>query len=187
MALESSRWTRERVRALPDDGKRYELVGGVLLVTPGPSGRHQSVLGLLFLAIGAYVRQHGLGRAIWGPGELEFGDEDLTQPDLFVVPGGPPPPQGWVGAEARLIIEALSPSSHVFDRGVKRRLAQQHRVAEYWVVDVAARAVERWTPADEAPDIIRAGLTWHPTGAPEPLRIYLPGLFAEALGETASG
>ena len=28
-------WTREDVLALPDDGKRYELVDGELLVSPG--------------------------------------------------------------------------------------------------------------------------------------------------------
>jgi hypothetical protein len=37
-------WTPDRVRALPDDGRRYEVVAGELLVTPAPSFRHQDAV-----------------------------------------------------------------------------------------------------------------------------------------------
>ena len=37
-------WTVEMVRALPDDGNRYEVIGGELFVTPAPSWTHQRAL-----------------------------------------------------------------------------------------------------------------------------------------------
>jgi Uma2 family endonuclease len=49
------RWTREEVLALPDDGNRYELFDGELLVTPAPTGPHQVALGSLFSLLAPYV------------------------------------------------------------------------------------------------------------------------------------
>ena len=39
----ASTWTAEMVRALPDDGKRYEVIDGDLFVTPAPSPAHQGI------------------------------------------------------------------------------------------------------------------------------------------------
>jgi len=35
------------VRAMPDDGNRYEVIAGELFVTPAPGTRHQRVLARL--------------------------------------------------------------------------------------------------------------------------------------------
>ena len=48
-------YTAEMVRALPDDGNRYETVYGELLVSPSPRMPHQAVLGALYLVIGNYL------------------------------------------------------------------------------------------------------------------------------------
>ena len=85
MAL-ATRWTAEMVRALPDDGNRYEVVDGVLLVTPSPARRHQGVLGRLQLALGNYLKSLGLADAlIASPADISWAGDILVQPDLFVV------------------------------------------------------------------------------------------------------
>ena len=62
-------------------------------------------------------------------------------------------------------------------RGVeKREFYMGAPVAEYWVVDIDARMVERWTPTRETPVIERTDLTWTPAGA-VPLVSDLPALF----------
>lgn len=48
-------WTAEMARALPEDGKRYEVIDGELLVTPAPSQRHQRAMELLYLTLGPYA------------------------------------------------------------------------------------------------------------------------------------
>lgn len=75
----------------------------------------------------------------------------------------------------------LSPSTARYDREVKRRLYQREGVPEYWIVDLDARSIERWRPSDEAPEVFRETLVWHPRGAGEPLAIDLLALFARAL------
>ena len=67
MAYPTQRWTAEMVRTLPDDGQRYEVVDGELLVTPAPVRRHQRMVGQLFRLVADYVEQHGLGEALCSP------------------------------------------------------------------------------------------------------------------------
>ena len=78
-----------------------------------------------------------------------------------------------------LAVEVLSPSSVTQDRVDKRDFYLAKGVREYWIVDLDARIVERWTPAHERPEIIRDVLTWHPTGADRALRIDLDEFFHE--------
>lgn len=86
MAEMVQRWTREMVLALPDDGKRYELFDGDLLVTPAPAGPHQVAAMRLFEFIAPYVRAQKLGVMLWSPADLSLGGDQLSQPDLFVMP-----------------------------------------------------------------------------------------------------
>jgi hypothetical protein len=54
-------------------------------------------------------------------------------------------------------------------------------VDEFWIVDLDARLVERWRPADERPEIISGTLAWAPAELTMPLAIDLPPLFASVL------
>src|SRR5512146_518585 len=86
MAAATIRWTAEMVRALPDDGKRYEVVDGELLVTPAPSWAHQAASRKLFLRLHPYLASCGIGEAILAPANVEFANDRMVEPDLFVVP-----------------------------------------------------------------------------------------------------
>ncbi len=81
-------WTREEVWALPDDGKRYELIAGELLVSPSPGGMHQRAVARLYDLVPSYVRSHGLGETLFSPADLQLQSGDISQPDLFVIPPG---------------------------------------------------------------------------------------------------
>ena len=80
------RWTREEVLALPDDGKRYELVEGELLVSPSPSWGHQIALAALFRRLDPFLIRNRLGTALLAPADLDLGRGYVVQPDLFVIP-----------------------------------------------------------------------------------------------------
>jgi Uma2 family endonuclease len=54
----SDDWTVDDLEHLPDDGLRYELLDGILLVTPAPVPIHQGVLGELYKRLDAACPRH---------------------------------------------------------------------------------------------------------------------------------
>jgi Uma2 family endonuclease len=167
-------YTAEMVRALPDDGKRYETVHGELFVTPAPRAPHQWVVGKLYLALGNYLERHPVAQLFMAPADISWGPDTLVQPDLFVVPLEETRPLEWARMRTlQLVIEVLSPSTSRADRFAKRRLYQEVGVPHYWMVDPDRRAAELWTPEARFPVHERERLVWHPASAPEPCLIPL--------------
>jgi len=179
-----TQWTAEMVRALPDDGKRYELVAGELLVTPSPAWAHQTAVSALVRILDPFVADHKIGWLRFSPADISLGEDEILQPDLFVVPRSERSPRAWTDIRSLLlVIEVLSPSTARYDRLIKRRRYQRAGVPEYWIVDLEARVVERWRPEDERPEILSETMTWQPDPTHQPLEMDLPALFREVWGE----
>jgi Uma2 family endonuclease len=177
-------WTREEVLALPDDGNRYELVDGELLVSPSPRPVHQFAIMAFARRLDPYVRGNGLGYLLAAPADLDLKSGQLVQPDLFVLEADARPLTDWAAAGIpRLVIEVLSPSTARFDRVTKRRRYQRSGIPDYWIVDLDARLVEVWTPESLSPSIVDAVLVWQPDPARAPLEIDLPECFREIWGD----
>jgi len=177
-------WTTADVRALTSEERawpRYELIAGELLVTPAPRTAHQVAVGEIFILLSEYLKREQVGVAFISPSDLELVPETITQPDVFVVPrdtrmGGDR--LEWPDVKSLLLaVEVLSPSSAKIDRVVKRDFYCDAGVPDYWIVDLDARVVERWTPDRETPEIHRDRIVWSPRGA-SPLIVDLPALFA---------
>ena len=182
-AVERRRWTAAEVRALPEQpGKRFEVVDGDLLVSPGPSFAHQRIVLEFQLLLAPYLRTPPVADLLGGPAEIEADAHTLVQPDVFVLPrpGGRNPREWSDVGRALLIIEVLSPTTARHDRVTKRR-RYQALGAEYWIVDPESRLVERWMPNDERPQVLDAEITWTAEGAARPIVIDLQALFARAL------
>jgi Uma2 family endonuclease len=186
MPARHTEWTVEMVRALPDDGNRYEVIDGELFVTPAPSFSHQRAVRELTLLVAPYVRDHGVGEVIFAPADaVVYGPRKFVQPDLFVMPllDGVPV-RAWTDVgHLVLTVEVLSPSTARVDRGKKRRLYRDKGVPEYWIVDIDARTIERWRPSDRAPEILSETLEWRPDHAVSPLVIDIVSFFARVSGD----
>lgn len=169
----------------PDDGRRWELIDGRLLVTPGPVLEHQSVLEEFHWLLSSYLRPTGRARVFYGPTDVRRDTRTRMQPDLFVVqtshPGRPTYPFRF--EDIPLIIEALSRSSDRADRVDRRAVYLSAGVPQYWVVDHESRCVERWRPGSMQPDVILNRLCWQLDGLTDVLEIDLPSLFARAAFE----
>jgi Uma2 family endonuclease len=174
------RYTIEDVLALPNDGNRYELVRGELLVTPSPAQPHQRLAGRLYSRVSAYLSANpGIAEALFAPADITVGHDELVQPDVFVVPleelGG-----GWKDIRTLLlVIEVISPSSARYDRVTKRGFYQEHGVPTYWIVDRDARLVEVWHPDDDRPEIVTDVLRWRIRADTPALEIALEDLFCD--------
>jgi Uma2 family endonuclease len=171
-------YTAEMVRALPDDGNKYEVVHGELLVTPSPRPWHEIVQGRLLVALGNYLEHNPVGLLLGPKGDISWGDDILVQPDLYVVDLEQARTLSWAAMKTLLlVIEVLSPSTARFDRFTKRRLFQEVGVPLYWIVDCEARQVEVWTPDATFPRVERQRLAWNPVGAPTPFEVELERVF----------
>lgn len=171
-------YTADMVRALPDDGKRYETVHGELLVTPAPRLLHQEVVKRLVVTLDAYLGREPVGHVLASPADISWGPDTLVQPDVFVVPLAEARTMSWEFLKTLLLaIEVLSPSSTRADRFTKRRLYQEVGVPLYWVVDGDAQAVEVWTPEVAFPSVERQRVAWRPADSSTPLTIELAELF----------
>ena len=179
-------WTVEEVQALPEDGMRYEVVDGELLVTPAPTWTHGEAVQELQYRLRDYLRAVGVCHVKAAPADVVLGPRTLVQPDLFVVPlvDGRRPDDWTQAGRMLLAIEVLSPGTARRDRILKRDLYQRLPVPEYWIVDVDTRAIERWRPDDRRSELLADRIEWRPEGTHEPLVIDLAGYFADVLGET---
>lgn len=181
---DASRWTREAVFALPDDGNRYELIDGDLVVTPAPRGQHQTALMMLYDSVRTALGDSGSGRVLVSPADITLGEDEILQPDLFVfrtVTGKPL--RDWTDiASLLLVVEVLSPSTARYDRDIKRRRYQRAGVPEYWIVDLDGRVVERWHPEESRPEVLSGRLRWSPADGIE-LDLDLATFFGEVWGE----
>jgi Uma2 family endonuclease len=174
------RYTVDEVLAFPDDGNRYELVDGELLVTPSPAQVHQLVAGRLYAILVRYLTQcQAGGQAFFAPGDVIWSAREYVQPDLFVVPAREVT-GNWRDCQTLLLaVEVVSPSSARADRLTKRRLYQRRGVATYWVVDADARLVEVWHPSDDRPEIVTEALRWRVSPDADELVIEVPALFQD--------
>jgi Uma2 family endonuclease len=171
-------YTAEMVRALPDDGNRYEAVHGELLVTPAPTLWHQEVAGRLYEELRAYLRRYPIGHVLASPADISWSSDTLVQPDVFVANLAEARTLDWSKVKRLLLaIEVLSPTTARYDRFTKRRLYQEVGVPVYWIVYPDEQLVEVWAPDDPLPVTCSDSVTWHPVGAEEPLTIQLTELF----------
>ena len=184
MAATQTHWTVDMVHALPDDGKRYEIIDGELFVTPAPSFDHQRAVLRLAIRLETYLLPQRLGEVFVAPLDVILSPRTLVQPDVLVLPlyRGRLARTREEAGKPLLTVEILSPGSARTDRVRKRALYQREGVPEYWIVDLDARVIERWRPEDTRPEILADRITWQPEGAIDPMTVDLGEFWEEVFG-----
>lgn len=185
MPTQQTYWTAEMLQDLPDDGNRYEVIDGELLVSPAPSYLHQRAVLRLGLLLTPYGDSVGT-EVLVAPAAVRASSVREVQPDLFAFHRRALPDRFLPMEQLVLAVEILSPSTVRTDRYRKRALYQSENVPEYWIVDVAARMIERWRPGDAEPEVLLTGMTWQPIAGHHALEVDLVAYFRAVHGEVAS-
>ena len=138
--------TTDDLLLLPDDGNRYELVEGELIVTRSPSHTHQRTLANLVRIIGNYFEQNPIGEALPNPGVI-FDKHTAVSPDVVLLTNQQSERLGsepHIHEAPELAVEIVSPGRENArrDRVMKLQVYGRFGVKEYWVADPAARALE---------------------------------------------
>jgi Uma2 family endonuclease len=138
-------WTVADLELLPDDGLRYELVDGTLLVSSAPSKMHQRVIGNLYVLLREACPPDL--EVFLAPTDYQPTSTRSLQPDLLVVSRDDPGNKA-VTTPLALAVEVLSPSSRSVDLVLKRELYEQAGVDCYWVVDPEEPSLRAWLLQD---------------------------------------
>ena len=131
--------------AMPDDGKRYELLEGALYVTPAPGTAHQHGSKRLFRQMEAYFETASttsIGEVFYAPIDVILGPHDVVQPDLIVVGRAEQVSQRGIEGAPLVVVEILSPSTADHDRERKASRYAHFGVEHYWIADPKLRTME---------------------------------------------
>ncbi|HEY4569973.1 MAG TPA: Uma2 family endonuclease, partial [Kribbella sp.] len=137
--------TRDDLDRLPNDGHRYELVDGALLVTPAPVPRHQVVCAAIYRALFAACPPHL--QVLFAPLDVVLTADTVMQPDLLVAPRDAFSERDLQGPPL-LAVEVLSPSTRRIDLMLKFSRYEAAGCPAYWVVDPDTPSLIAWELQD---------------------------------------
>lgn len=170
-ALPHSRpFSRDDLESMPDDGHRYEVIDGTLIVTPAPSYQHQGAVGELYLLLRRTCPSHLA--VLTAPFAVALAPDTEIQPDLVVAPRTHFTARELPTAPL-LAVEVLSPSTRRIDLTLKRSRLEAAGCACYWVLDPLAAELTAWELVDGAyveVAHLRGDETWT-TARPYPLTV----------------
>jgi Uma2 family endonuclease len=142
------KWTYDDYAALPDNAQRYEVLGGVLLMTPAPNLSHQNAV----TAIATYLRMHmdfsGRGKVYASPIDVRLTTRStVVQPDVVLVLTEHQEilTAAYISGTPDLVVEVTSPGTATYDRRTKMDAYAQAGVPEYWIADPDTETVELFT------------------------------------------
>ncbi|MEQ9548083.1 MAG: Uma2 family endonuclease [Coleofasciculus sp. G3-WIS-01] len=140
ITTEQVRWTVGDLELFPEDGKRYEIIDGELIVTRAPHWKHQEVTGNVYAQLQTWSRQTGLGRAAIAPGII-FSATDSVIPDVVWASNQRLEEcldeSGHLTDAPELVVEVLSKGNKDRQRDLelKLKLYSTQGVQEYWILD----------------------------------------------------
>jgi Uma2 family endonuclease len=168
------RFTLGDLDALPDDGQRYEILQGHLLVTPQAGFPHQVIAARLTAALVGYLDECA---HVVGPGAIQRPPDIHLEPDLLVVPPTLPETMAWADFTGHwLAVEIYSHGSRIYDHDYKRDAYLALGVREVWLVDRRERSILVST-GQERDRRVSDTLHWQPPEMNQPFELPLERLF----------
>src|SRR6478672_10952581 len=159
MAVTVPRYTVDDLERFPEDGNRYELLDGILIVTPAPRQVHQWVAMELAARLWNALAAPRIAR-VAGPGVVTRPPGTQLEPDILVYPSRFRPSSHWADVtEHWLAVEVLSRSSRFYDREFKRDAYFQLGVHQVWLVDIEDLSVDVWRSRTEH-EVVRDVIRW---------------------------
>lgn len=177
------RYTVDDLDSFPDDGYRYELLDGVLLVTPAPLPPHEWVLNRIRERLTAYL---GRRAEVFTHGAVQIRPRNHLEPDLLVVPLRTPISLKATWSDVRdwwLAVEVSGRGSRAYDRDAKQPAYPRLGVREAWRADLRDRCIE--VTRRGSPETVRFDreLVWHPPEMPAPLVLDVESVFKDVEGD----
>ncbi len=178
MPIAVPRYTIADLESFPHDGNRYELLDGVLLVSPAPLPAHELVVQRLHYELVTYL---GKRARVFTRGAVQLQPRTSLEPDLLVLPASARMRKEWGDISGWwLAVEVSGRGSRIYDRDFKLPAYPRLGVLEAWRADLAEHCIYVVRAPGGAVDRMDDRLVWHPPGFTEPIQINVPELFEDA-------
>ncbi len=171
------RYTIEDLESFPDDGNRYELLDGMLLVSPAPLPAHEFVVQRLHYELVTYL---GKRARVFCRGAVQLRPRTSLEPDILVLPRSARGRRVWADITGWwLAVEVSGRGSRIYDRDFKHAAYPRLGVREAWRADLAEHCIYVLREPGGAITREDQRLAWHPPGFAEPLCLSVPEVFEE--------
>ncbi len=125
-------FTAADLELMPDDGRRYEIIDGVLIVSPSPAPRHQQLV--LELAVRLREACPDTLRTYVAPLDVKLDDNTVMEPDVLVARRSDVGETN-IPTAPLLAVEVLSPRTRAFDLNLKAERLARAGCPSYWTID----------------------------------------------------
>ncbi len=128
----------------PEDGSKFELIAGVLYLTPPPDFPHNFSSSSLVTLFAVHLFNTGDGGKLFTPrAALWTGPDTYVEPDLFYLSARTLKQIDLKRPNrADLVVEIISPSTAIYDRNTKADTYAALGVSELWLVDPGNKIIE---------------------------------------------
>jgi Uma2 family endonuclease len=129
---------------LPEDGNRYEVINGELIMVAAPNTGHQIISAYIEVELYNFVKTKQLGQVLDAPIDVILSESNVVQPDILFISkeNSSIITEKNIAGAPDLIIEIISPSSAYYDLLEKKELYAVHGVREYWIVEPKKQWIE---------------------------------------------
>jgi Uma2 family endonuclease len=140
-------YTYEDYLKLPDDGNRYEILNGELIMTAAPYIPHQRICGKLFIELTNFITKNNIGEVFIAPCDVFFDEKNVYQPDIIFISSENKNIiiEANIKGSPDLLIEIISPSTAYYDLFEKKEIYEKFGVKEYWIIDPQKHWIEIYT------------------------------------------
>jgi Uma2 family endonuclease len=127
-------WTTDDLDALPDDGRRHELIDGVPIVSPSPTTGHQRIAMLLGAALDSLCPPE---LAVTQAVDVRINRRRSLTPDVLVATADATERNvsHYLPTEVVSVVEIVSPGSLAMDRIMKPALYAEAGIPHFWRVE----------------------------------------------------
>ena len=124
-----------------DDHTIIEKINGQeVLMSPRPATRHSRAAGRIYGIFFQFLRKKRC--EAFFEHEIHIDDENVFVPDVLIICDKNKIKTNWIDGAPDLVVEVLSPSTTINDRGIKKDVYERSGVKEYWIVDPIAKSIE---------------------------------------------
>lgn len=145
--LAGLRMGAEEYLALGETQERYELINGVVLMSPSLRPRHSKIFQQVLKQLG-HFEDAGGKIDIYCETDLQIDKWSVLCPDICVyaraAPRGIDAIPERLAEAPDLVVEIISPGTEAYDLITKKDEYERRGVKEYWVIDPKDARVRAW-------------------------------------------